>query len=201
MKKTLLLLLIICFNSTFAQKQIKQIIYKDLLELNDLYDGCIIQYSQEKWIFKDKDTIKLRNTLSTLKDSSESRVKVIKIDSISGFYFVEVKFELLPANIAYINLFSDNKFEYVLYKVNANKYLKINGFLVSEIFNATGYSISIKDEARINAPKRFNRYIRFNRADKIQKYLTVSVLKGIKDMGYNIRCEPYVKLDFCDIGR
>jgi len=183
------------FNLTFAQQDIKQIIYDDLLTLNDLYNGCIIQFKQEKWIINDNDTIKRINTLLTLRDSSNSRVLILKIDTINQFYFTEIKFDLL-ANTSYVNLFSDNTFKYVLYKEN-DKYYKINGFLVSDILYTTICPKLLKSVVKINTPRKFERHIKKRNVTKIQNYLFVSVLNEIKNRGFYVCDKPYVKDIIC----
>lgn len=179
----------------FAQSELKQIIYADLLAINDLYNGCIIQYKQDKWVILENDTIKQLNTIATLKDSSESRVSIIKIDSINQFYFVDVRFDLI-AQAPYNNLFSANIFNYVLYKEN-NYYFNIDGFLVSEILYTTTPTHLLKSSAKISAPNKFGRYIEERNVAKIQKYLSVSVLERIKSMGFHISDKPFVKDQIC----
>lgn len=193
---TIIVFMCCAFNSIFAQKDIKQIIYDDLLALNDMYNGCIINFKQEKWIIRDNDTIKQINTLTTLKDSSDSRVLIVEIDTIYPFYFVEVKFKLL-ANAPYSNLFSGNSFKYLLYKEN-DEYYKINGFLVSDILYVSNWIGRLKDSAKINAPNKFwSRYLLKRNVTKIQNYLSVSVLKEIKNLGFYICDKPYVKDIIC----
>ena len=193
MKLLMSIILFTCcaFSSTFAQIDVKQIIYEDLFALNDMYKGCILMLKQEKRIITDNDTINQINTITTLKDSADSRVLIIKIDTIVPFYFVEVKFKLLSGH-PYINLFSKNTFKYVLYKEH-NKYYKIDGFLVSDILVALNYKEILKNSARINAPNKFwRRYLIKRNLTKIQKYLSVSVLKEIKKSGSYICDTPYV---------
>jgi len=197
MKMILTLVLFICcpFNIAIAQSEIKRIIYEDLLALNEIYDGCIIQFEQEKWIFKDNDTIREINTIATLVDSSESRVLINKIDSVNQFYFVEIKFDLISKS-PYFNLFSENIFNYVLYK-DRNHYYKIDGFLISEILFTTSPPKLLKGSARINAPNKFMRHLKNRNIPKLQKYLSVSVLESIRNSGFYISDKPYVKDKIC----
>lgn len=186
------------FDLVLAQKEtiIKQIIYNDLLALNEIYDGRIIQFNQNLAVVKDNDTIIHQNTITTLKDSSSSRVEIINIEDQFGFYFIEVKFNLI-SNSPYFGLFSEKVFKYILYE-RANKYYKINGFLVSEVLFTNKLKWYKKEVKRI-APDyrlnhhRFDRFIRKRNIVKIQKYLSVSVIKGINDLGFYFYDKPYVK--------
>lgn len=190
------LLLLIAFSPVNAQEQVKKIIYEDLFLLNDLYDGCIIQFEQKKLIIKEKDTISDFNTIETISQDF-NRITFVKIDSINAFYFVEVKFDLI-ANPRYVGLFSNNTFSYVLYKSEGN-YYKINGFLISDILilNRSEIPEMVRDMARIEAPKKFSTYLIKRNVDKIRKYLSVSVLEKINQLGFSLNYRPYVKDIVC----
>jgi hypothetical protein len=188
------LLLLIAFSSINAQEQIKKIIFEDLLFLNDLYNGCILQYEQNKIIIKGRDTISDFNTIETIR-SNFNRVTIIEIDSINSFYFVEVRFDL-NANPRYLELFSNNTFSYVFYKSEGN-YYKINGFFISEILMANIEPDLLRDIARKEVPKKLYKYIQNRNIEKIRKHLTVSVLKKIDQLGFQFNYRPYVKDIVC----
>lgn len=172
----------------------KKIIFEDLLFLNDLYNDCIIQFEQKKLIIKEKDTICVFNTIETIRQDF-NRVTVVAIDSVNSVYFVEARFDL-NANPRYIDLFSKNTFSYVLYKSGGN-YYKIDGFIVSEILKVNIAADLLRDIARIEAPKKFYKYIQRRNIDKIRKYLSVSVLKKINQLGFQFNYRPYVKDIVC----
>ena len=182
------------FNPIYAQDQIKKIIYEDLFSLNDLYNGCIIQFEQKKILIKDNDTISDFKTVETIRQDF-NRLTLVKIDSVNGYYFVEVKFDLI-SNSRYVGLFSKSTFKYVLYK-KSDKYYKVNGFLVSEILLIDTPSELLRSMARIVAPKKFARFIRHRNTDKIKNYLSVSVLEKITQLGFQFNYRPYVKDIVC----
>lgn len=188
------ILLLVAFNSIYAQEQIKKIIYEDLFSLDDLYNGCIIQFEQKAILIKGNDTISDFKTVETIRQDF-NRVTLVKIDSVNQYYFVEVKFDLIP-NSRYLGLFSNNTFIYVLYK-KSNKYYKINGFLVSEILLTDTPREYIRSMARIEAPNKFTKHIRCRNIDKIEKYLSVSVLEKINQLGFQYNYRPYVKDILC----
>lgn len=191
------ILLFIAFIPVYAQDQIKRIIYEDLFFLNDVYNGCIIQFEQKKIIIKDKDTIRDFKTIEEIREDFKDRVTLIKIDSMNNFYFVEVNFNLI-ANIDYFDLFSKNTFNYVLYK-SQGKFFKINGFVVSDILilNRSEIPEMVRNEARILAPKKFSIYLKKRNVDKIRKYLSISVLEKINKSGFKFNYRPYVKDVVC----
>lgn len=191
----LVLMLCVALNSAFAQMDIKKIIFDDLLALNDLYDGCIIQFSQVKRIVNNSDTIKQVNTLVDLLDSSDSRVFITKIDSVGQYFYIEARFDLL-SKAPYFGLFTENTFNYVLYKENS-KYYRINGFLVSEILYTTTPLDLMKSYAKIKAPNRFKKHLGKRDVSKIRNYLYVSVMSGIRALGFNFCDKPYVKDVVC----
>lgn len=190
------ILLLAVFNPVYAQEQIKKIIYEDLFSLNDLYNGCIIQFEQKKNIIKGNDTISDFKTVETIRQDY-NRVTLVKVDSINGYYFVEVKFDL-NANPRYTGLFSNNTFSYTLYK-SQSEFHKINGFLISDILvlNRSEIPEMVRDKAKIEAPKKISTYLKKRNIDKIRKSLSVSVLEKINQLGFQMNYRPYVKDIVC----
>jgi len=180
----------------YAQESvIKKIIYDDLYTLDNTYEDCIIQSNQEKWLITGKDTFKHKHTRQTLRDSSESRVSIIQIDSSLGFYFVEVKFDLI-SGFHHFNLFK-NTFKYVLYK-SRGKFYRVNGFLISDILLISEPPNLIKSGAKINGPTfMFVKHFKKRNTIKISKYLFVSILLELNNYGYDYHYEPYVKDIIC----
>lgn len=190
------ILLLAVFNPVYAQEQIKKIIYEDLFSLNDLYNGCIIQFEQKKNIIKGNDTISDFKTVETIRQDY-NRVTLVKVDSINGYYFVEVKFDLND-NPRYTGLFSNNTFSYTLYK-SQSEFHKINGFLISDILvlNRSEIPEMVRDKAKIEAPKKISTYLKKRNIDKIRKSLSVSVLEKINQLGFQMNYRPYVKDIVC----
>jgi hypothetical protein len=169
---------------------IKKIIYEDLYLLNNIYNGCIIQYEQSELKIFGKDTILYFNTIESIKTDFLNRVKVLRIDSLNNYFYIEVRFDLLPQS-PFLGLFTNNTFNYVLYR-KGNKFLKINGFTVSEILFTDTYSMDLRGMARIDAPKKFGKFIINRNSDKIKNYLSISVLQKINALGIKINFKPYV---------
>ena len=192
--RTFLILILSIFsflNLTFAQKGIQRLIFEDLLVINDLYGGNIIQpESGLITIMNNGDTIRQMYKLSEIRGSFETHVLIISVDYQYPFYVVEATFPLLTACVPYFGLLSDT-FKYILYKEyeHSEHYYRVDGFLVSDILKVSslgGYS------AKTRALTIPYRYIRKKNTRKIQNYLSVSILKKIKDRGYSVPDKPYV---------
>lgn len=197
MKKIILIFLLFTFyfNSAFSQQSIKKVIYEDLLLLNNLYDGCIIQFEQKKYLIKGTDTKKDNRTLNDLKDDFENRVIITRIDSFNNFYSVVVRFNLIP-NSRYKGLFDDNVFRYVLYKQQHN-FLKINGFFTSDILRIKENPLVSSKVISSNGFKKLSKYLKKRNVDKIKNYLSISILEILKNSGYEFYYRPYVKEILC----
>ena len=181
------------------ESEIKRVILDDLILLDSIYDGCIISPTQNRMIIQEADTLREYYSLNDIKNSYDSIVSIIQVDSSSSFILVEVRFKLME-QVSFSGLFSNNTFEYVLYK-SKDKLLKVNGFFVSELllidYERPEY---INRQVQLNAPKRFVKYFKMREVNKVRSYLTVEVLAKINTLGYQLNSHPFVKDVVCEAG-
>ena len=170
-------------------------IFEDFLWLNDIYDGKLLQEIQRERIIKDDDTIRNFKSLEQIRNEYDKRVIVHEFDSSGNFFFIEVSFRIIGKN-PFFN-FGDlqNRFKYVVYK-DGDVLYKLNGFGTSEILLLDDVS---NESLAINLMKvkglrkwKFKSNLKKRDIDKISNYLTISVLKQIKNRGWRINTKPYV---------
>lgn len=177
-----------------AQDNIKELILDDLLLVNEVFNGCLIQSNQEKIIVSETDTFKSITSIPVW-SADIDRVKLLKIDSLNSFYFVDAKFDLIP-NYRFSYLFANSIFSYVLYR-SGGEFFKIDGFFCSDILNVELDPEWFRSFRIVNAPRSFSRLILKRKASKIKEYLSVSVIAKINEFGFHLDCRPYVKDRMC----
>ncbi len=196
---TLFITVTMCLVSRAQHEDIKKLVFEDLLFLNELYNGCLLQNDQTSYVINGKDTVKNINTIDDINVEFENRVSIVHIDSTLGYYFVEIKFLIIPKS-PFVNLFTENSFSYLLYRSN-NTLLKINGFVTSEIFYVDDFpSVFVRNLGGINTYNRVRKLWVKRNVQKIEKYLFISVLKKLHESGYYIDYHPYIVDEICLTG-
>lgn len=188
LKKTFFGLAFLISSLCFSQDQIKKIIYNDLMMLNEIYDGSIIDESQLKYVINNRGDTSLVNNVP---DNYLDKVNLLRVDESNGFYYVKVKFDIV-SSYYYPGLFQDNFFEYILFK-EEDRFFKINGFYISEILLINFDYNDIREVLKLEVPNRFKKHLQKGEIDKFDKYLTVTILEQLRTYGWNINSKPYVK--------
>lgn len=195
MKVALTIICILFTNLLYSQEEIKKLIYSDFVSLNENYNFTLVPEKGKYLVIYEKDTIDESYTWNEIKTQYQN-VNIISIDSFNNFYAVKVNYKKLQSNC--YGLFNpNNQFLYILYK-DKTHYLKIDGFMTSEIMTLDGDDLNkLKSfaEKLKGEEKRFKKVVKTawkNRIEDTRKSLRISIIYSLNKTLPNINYYPYL---------